>query len=391
MSSTARLGAFILVALVMFGVMVFLIGDKQFLFSRTYHVKTPFDNVAGLDEGAPVRAGGVRIGTVQNIELPKRPEDKIMIEMELENSTKDVIKKDSVASIQTEGLLGNKYLAISFGSSEGDRLSDGDLIASRAPIDYGDVAKKASEMLDSAKEAVDSSKIAIGNINETSADMKSITRKINNGQGTIGALVNDRKVFQNLNEMLQEAEAGATSFQENMEALKHNFFVRGFFKKRGYYDSSELTKNAVAKLPARAPMKQFAFEGKALFPKTDTAKLSNEKRLNEVGSFLENNPHGLAVVAVQSGPKGTNEENLKLSQARAMVVRQYLTKKFKVDEARIKTMGTGESNPAVPDDGRLTIVVYPDSQESGAVASATSQKQEKSRRQSLIAGRREQK
>src|SRR5258705_11005700 len=151
--------------------------------------------------------------------------------------------------------------------------------------------------------------------------MKSIAGKINRGQGTIGALVNDRTVFRNLDEMMQEAHAGATSFQENMEALKHNFFLRGFFKKRGYYDSSELGKNAVAKLPPRAPMKQFSFEGKRLFSKTDTAKLSNEKALNEVGSFLENNPRGLAVVSAQSGAKGTKEDNLKLSQARAMVVR----------------------------------------------------------------------
>jgi len=375
MSSTARLGAFILVALIMFGVMVFLIGDKQLLFSRTYHVRTPFDNVAGLDEGAPVRAGGVRIGTVQSIELPHQPDDKIMIDMELENSTRDVIKKDSIASIQTEGLLGNKYLSISFGSAQAEQVRDGDTIESRPPIDYGDVAKKASEMLDSAKEAVDSSKVAIGNINDASGDMKSIAGKINSGQGTIGALVNDRTVFRNLDEMVQEAQAGATSFQENMEALKHNFFLRGFFKKRGYYDSSELSKNAVAKLPARAPAKQFSFEGKALFPKTDTAKLSNEKSLNQVGSFLENNPHDLAVVAVQSGSKGTKEDNLKLSQARAMVVRQYLTKKFKVDDARIKTMGTGE-NQTVGDGGRLTILVYPDGQENGVVASAVSRRRE---------------
>jgi phospholipid/cholesterol/gamma-HCH transport system substrate-binding protein len=377
MSSTARLGAFILVALAMFGAMVFLIGDKQLLFSRTYHIRTPFENVAGLDEGAPVRAGGVRIGTVQSIELPRQPEDKIMIEVELENSTRDVIKKDSIASIQTEGLLGNKYLAISFGSPQGEQLRDGDTIESRPPIDYGDVAKKASEMLDSAKEAVDSSKVAIGNINDASGDMKSIAGKINRGQGTIGALVNDRTVYRNLNEMVQEAEAGATSFQENMEALKHNFFLRGFFKKRGYYDSSELTKNAVAKLPARAPVKQFSFDGKAVFAKTDTAKLTNEKVLKEVGSFLESNPHGIAVVAAQSGAKGTKEENLKLSQARAMVVRQYLAKKFKVDDAWIRTMGMGEDSQTAGDGGRLTISVYPGSQENGVVASAASGRKDK--------------
>ena len=60
MSRMARLGAFIFAALFIFALTVFLIGEKQLLFSRTYHLKTTFDNVAGLDEGAPVRVGGVR-------------------------------------------------------------------------------------------------------------------------------------------------------------------------------------------------------------------------------------------------------------------------------------------------------------------------------------------
>src|SRR5258706_12985438 len=112
--SSARLGAFILVALISFGMMIFWIGDKQLLFIRTYRISTPFDNVVGLEEGAPVRAGGVRIGTVERIQLPGRPEDKLIVEMELANSTRGVLKKDSVASIETEGLLGSKYLAVSF-------------------------------------------------------------------------------------------------------------------------------------------------------------------------------------------------------------------------------------------------------------------------------------
>src|SRR5437763_15323948 len=96
MSSTARLGAFIIVALLAFGFMVFLLGDKQLLFSRTYRLNAPFDNVAGLEEGAPVRAGGVRIGTVQELDLPHQPNDKVTVEMTLENSTREAIKQDFV-------------------------------------------------------------------------------------------------------------------------------------------------------------------------------------------------------------------------------------------------------------------------------------------------------
>ena len=73
----------------------------------------------------------------------------------------------------------------------------------------------------------------------------------------------------------------------------------------------------------------------------------------------ENNPFGLAVVAASTGPKGLKEENRKLSEARAMVVRNYLAKKFRVDDSRIKTMGAGESNQGATDAGRVTILVYP--------------------------------
>jgi phospholipid/cholesterol/gamma-HCH transport system substrate-binding protein len=367
MSRTLRLGAFILIALIVFTVLVFWIGDRQFVFTRTFHIRAPFENVAGLDEGAPVRVGGVRVGTVQHIILQAQPGDKIIVEMELQHSTRDVIKKDSVASIETEGLLGAKYAAVSFGSPESEPVQEGDYIQSQAPFDYGELAKNMGELITTTRQAVDSSKVAISNINDASGDLKSITGKINSGQGTMGALVNDQSVYRNLNATVAEAKAGATSFQENMEALKHNFFLRGFFKKRGYYDSSQLTAHAIDKLPNRTPAKQFAFDGKELFNKPNTAKLSKEDRLNPVGTFLESNPFGLAVIVAETGSTGDGGNNLKVAQARAMLVRQYLAQKFKVDDSRIKTLGIGESKQG-SNDGGIKVVVYPDARNNRIVA-----------------------
>lgn len=368
MSSNVRLGAFVFIALLMFGVMVFLLGDKELMFNRTFKISAPFDNVAGLDEGAPVRAGGVRIGTVKRILLPHQPGDKITVELQLDEATRDVIKKDSIASIETEGLLGQKYLAVSFGSLEAERVGNGDAIESQPPVDYNDVAKKASQTLDSAKAAIDSSQIAIGNVNDASADLKSITGKIDSGQGTMGALLNDRSMYRDLSATVDQAREGATSFQENMEALKHNFLLRGFFKKRGYYDSSELTKNAVSRMPSGSPTKTFNFNGKDLFDKPDTAKLHREKALNQVGAFLESNPAGVVVVTAETGAAGTKDDNMKLSQARAMVVRQYLVKKFRVDDSRIKTLGKGEDAKVENDSGRVSIVVYQGQKENRTLA-----------------------
>ena len=213
MSSTARLGAFIVTALLILAVTIFLVGDKQLLFSRTYRLAAGFDSVAGLDEGAPVRAGGVRIGTVQRIVLPANPEDKITVEMRLEDSTRKVIRKDSTASIETEGLLGKKYVAISFGTGAGEQLRDGDTIQGQAPFEYAELAKKASEMVGAAKTVIDSSRVGIGNINEASNNLKSITGKIDSGQGTMGALVSDPTAYRRLIAMLDQAKAGFSSLK----------------------------------------------------------------------------------------------------------------------------------------------------------------------------------
>ncbi|MGH9428129.1 MAG: MlaD family protein [Terriglobia bacterium] len=106
MSRVARLGAFIFGALLILTFIVFRIGDKDFLFSTTYRLQSPFDNVAGLGNGAEVRLGGVRVGTVDFIKLPGHAGEKVLVVMKLESSTRKLIRKNSVVAIETEGLLG---------------------------------------------------------------------------------------------------------------------------------------------------------------------------------------------------------------------------------------------------------------------------------------------
>src|SRR5664279_1751881 len=86
--------------------------------------------------------------------------------------------------------------------------------------------------------------------------LNSVSAKIDSGQGTVGALVNDKQLYSNLSQstatlrttMLQ-AQTGVTSFRENMEALKHNFLLKGYFKKRGYEDSTGLGANRISEIP----------------------------------------------------------------------------------------------------------------------------------------------
>jgi phospholipid/cholesterol/gamma-HCH transport system substrate-binding protein len=344
MPRTFRLGVFIVGTLGVLALGIFLIGDKQLLFSSTYRLKANFKNVAGLNNGADVRVGGIHQGTVRMIQLPAKSTDEMTVVMQMEDSTQRVIKVDSVADIQTEGLMGDKYVEISFGSDNVPSVQDGDTIGSEPPTDISDLIRKTNGILDSAK--------------ESSESLRDISSKINHGQGTMGALVNDRKVYDQLNAATEQAKAGATAFQENMQALKSNFFLRGFFNRRGYQDSAELTKYEIARLPEGQPFRSFSYNA-SLFDNPDTAKLKNEKMLNEAGRFLEANPFGAAVVVAATGMRGDAEKNRILTQARAMVVRDYLVNNFRMDDTHLKTMGVGKSDAIGPGGSdRVEIIIY---------------------------------
>lgn len=181
MSRTARLGFFLVATLLVLFVGVFLIGNEQFLFRRTYRVKAEFQNVAGLNNGANVRVGGIHLGTVRYISLPNSPNGKLTAVMDLDASTKNRIRKDSVATIKTEGLLGDKYVDISFGSEKVPAIENGDTIKGETTTELSDAALAATN----------------------------------------------------------RARDAAAAFQDDAEAMKQSFLLRGFFKRRGYQDVSE--------------------------------------------------------------------------------------------------------------------------------------------------------
>jgi len=297
MCTAFRVGVLVVMALVFLSIGVFLIGNKDFLFSSTYRLKAEFQNVAGLNNGAEVRIGGIHQGTVKEVDLPSQPDGKVTVVMNLKSETRNIIKKDSRASIKTEGLLGDKYVEISFGSPKADPIGEDGTIASEMQRDMSEQAQQIAD----------------------------------------------------------ETRAGIVAFRDNMEALQHNFFLRGFFERRGYSDTAELTQHAIPRIPARKPSKEFQFDAKEVFDKPDNAKLKDKKTLDEAGKFLENNPFSLAVVA-SSEAKGDTEKIRVLTAARAKVVRDYLTENFKVDDKRIRTIGLGKDK--TNETSKLTILVY---------------------------------
>jgi len=362
MSRSARLGAFILATLAILTLGIFIIGGKKYLFTSTYSLKTQFANVAGLETGADVLVGGVHSGTVKSIDLPHGAGTQVTVSLQLDRSTHDIIKQDSVASIQTEGLLGNQYVAVSFGSSDKPEVKDGDTIASVPPLEMAAILDKANGLLASGQEAMK-------NITQVSEHLNSVSAKIDSGNGTVGALVNDKALYENLNQTASSARTAAASaqggiqdFQDNMEALKHNFLLRGYFKNRGYEDSSDLGRDEIESLPQASAVKEFTFEAKDLFDKQDSAKLKGQKALNAAGEYLAANEFGLAVIQISTGTSGNSEDDLKLSQGRALVVFDYIVQHYGFDDTKVKTIAMGKQTSGEPSKqnwGTVKVLVYP--------------------------------
>ena len=361
MSRVARLGAFIVATLAVLAAGVFLIGSQENLFRSTYQLKAQFDNVAGLAVGADVQVGGVHSGNVHSIKLPHKPGDKVIVVMDLDRSTKEIIKSDSVASIETEGVLGDQFVAISFGSAGQAEVQDGETIQSVPPLELGALLAKTNAILDSSQQA-------IVNTTAATAHLNSVSAKIDSGQGTVGALVNDRQLYDNLeqttttlHDTMLQAQTGVTDFQENMEALKHNFFLSGYFKKRGYEDSSDLAANKISGLPQGTPVKIFAYTARQLFDGRASAKMTDQKTLKAAGDFLAQTQFGLAVIVVSNGMDGDTQKDLVLTEARAMVIREYLVENFGFDDTQLRTLGMGKQEGAnlEADWGSIQILIYP--------------------------------
>ena len=134
MSRVFRVGVFVVATLLIFAAGIFWIGSQRFLFTSTWRLNADFPNVAGLTSGAEVRVAGIHQGTVRRIDLPSSPTGKVHVEMDLDGAAHKVVKKDSLAAIKSEGLVGDRYVEISLGSAAAAPVGNGETIQSEPPL-----------------------------------------------------------------------------------------------------------------------------------------------------------------------------------------------------------------------------------------------------------------
>jgi phospholipid/cholesterol/gamma-HCH transport system substrate-binding protein len=136
---TLRVGIFVLIGLATFLGMIYALGARARLFEPRFTVSAEFTEVGGLVEGATVRLAGVQIGRVSGVRLPSQPGGKVRVDMSIAKQFGDRVRKDSVARIETQGLLGDKIIEITVGTAAEPAVQAGEVLPSRDPTDITEV------------------------------------------------------------------------------------------------------------------------------------------------------------------------------------------------------------------------------------------------------------
>jgi phospholipid/cholesterol/gamma-HCH transport system substrate-binding protein len=211
-----RLGLFIAGGLMIFIVAVFIIGRQKNLFVPVYKLTTTFYNVSGLQVGNNIRFSGINVGTVDNIRIIN--DSTVQVDMLIQKDVQKFIKSDCEAAIGSAGLIGDRILVISQGSSDAALAKDGQQIASKEPVEPDEIMASLQVTADNA--AVVSFQLA------------AIMTKVNSGSGTLGRFIQDTTIAENINQTIVNLKKSSQGLDENMNAAKENFLFRGYFKRK---------------------------------------------------------------------------------------------------------------------------------------------------------------
>jgi phospholipid/cholesterol/gamma-HCH transport system substrate-binding protein len=211
-----KLGLFIVVGLVLLVFGLFFIGKQKNLFVSVFQLKAVFNNVSGLKVGNSVRFGGIAVGTVDGIQLLN--DTSVQVNMNIKSEVRRFIKQDASASIGSDGLVGDRVVLISPGTMNREPVKDNEILVSHAPVE-------TEQIMAGLKTSADNAAIITQQLAE-------IANKINHGHGIIGRLLGDSSLGNNLNATMVNLKKGSAGLNENMEAAKHNFLLKGYFKKK---------------------------------------------------------------------------------------------------------------------------------------------------------------
>ena len=382
---------------------------------------------------------GADAGEITEIQVPPGPSGKFRVKVEVLETLHPLVRSDSIASIQTEGLVGGTFLQIGTGGKDAPQAPEGGTIPGREPFELSDMIDQMGETVNKVNATIDNVKVdieatvrAMGKTAETAralieeskptwgpsrapaaiaGDARVVMTNLRNGQGALGKLASDNELYlrardtmanaqiavENMKEASETAKATMASFQgtdkgmqgaltdfretmsnardamgglsENMDALKRNFLLRGFFNRRGYFELDDLSASEYRQGVLEATDRQalrvwvradllFSHDGKGIELLTDEGKA----RLDwAIASFLDY-PRDTPLIVEGYFPTGTRDQQHLASRERAAQVREYLVARFHLNPNATGLIPLGDDAVGSPDGGAwdgIALAAFP--------------------------------
>lgn len=464
-SRLAALGIFCVGGLLLFALGLFWIGDRRQLFGDNVGLSAEFHNVSGISPGALVRISGLDAGEVLEVEIPVAPQAPFRVHFRTAARFLPVLRTDSVVSIQTDGIVGNKFLQVEAGTDAAAAVGDGTTLPSREPIELSDLLAQATGAIATANEAIGDIRVGIDqtvhavlelneqtigtvrtvgnqvnrfaeNANGVSDDVRAIVSNVRSGRGAVGRLLNDDTIYDDLRVMAtegqqvtrnlkdvsgdlaaisddlkardlggkieqvtdgiktltQEAVGAVRSFQgadgasgnllatmrqtlnnaneamanlaEDSEALKRNWFFRGFFNQRGFFDLDAVGVREYQEgrfLSDRQKVSEW-IDGAVLFATNgegrDYLTDDGKRRLNlAMSRFLLYSKNEPFIIESWAGA-GSDPETILKSRERAILVSEYLVDTFELKSNYVATMPMNAGIPQGAVRDGVGLVLY---------------------------------
>jgi phospholipid/cholesterol/gamma-HCH transport system substrate-binding protein len=237
LSRNVKLGAFIFAGTLFFIVLLYFVGSKRSFFSSTISISAKFYNAEGLMSGNSVRFAGINIGTVESVEIIN--DSTVFVKMFIQEDVTEHIKKNSIASIGTDGLMGNKLINIQTVSGESESIEDDDELKTFKSISTKDMLQTLSATNDNIKAITDDLKQISSKLNNSNSlwnflsdttltddlkqvvvsikqttdrtayvagDLSGIIKNTKEGKGTLGALLVDTSLSSKLHQSIVNIE-----------------------------------------------------------------------------------------------------------------------------------------------------------------------------------------
>lgn len=433
----AKVGIFIVIGVLLFAAGMFEIGDRNQLFQHHYTVYADFANVDTLTSGARVRVSGMNAGEVEDVAIPKDPSGKFRLKLQVDDKFRDIIRENSVASIDTEGMVGNKFVNIAKGTNASPECAPGCTLETQEPFEISDLLKQGKNLVQTvqgtihdvqhhADTAIDNfAKVGsnadgmitsvrgkvqtiASNGAQISGRVNAIVAGVQQGKGTVGKLLSDPQMANDvqtavaqakqtsanieqasakaknmvdqfdkqnipqeihqtianaedttqqikgavtdflapgpngtntadsLKETIADAHRATRNLASDTEAIKHNFFLRGFFHRRGFYNLTQLNRKEYESSDfVKHPRKRIWLTAENLFTTTPTGaqeltvdgRATIDHALSDIADNLANNP----IMVEGYADSGSPDQEFLASTQRATDVKDYLESRFKLN------------------------------------------------------------